>query len=409
MALREIIVFIYLPGEVSAVPAGMFTHDSATGVGTFAYGERYLQRSNAMPVDPVSLKLGITADAVVENSGLYGAFRDAAPDYWGRLVIASELNTVPETISEVDFLLKANATRVGNLDFRSSPDSPEPELAPPAYDQLANVIHGAEDIESGRPAEAHILHLLRQGSSMGGARPKCTIEWNDGLWIAKFPAQGDTVDIPAIEYATMRLAEECGIEIPEIKLRSIAGKNVFFIKRFDRAQSSEGWLRNGFISSLSLMRLDERDRLHWSYISVAGLMRQYCPAEDLRKLYQRMIFNIFVRNTDDHPRNHGFLATENGLRLSPAYDIVPSLTQAGVSTRFDLAMTVGKQGRNATVDNALSNCEQFGLSQKQAKKIIDEITGITRNWKKVFAECCVAEREIKLLEPSFSCLLAISI
>ena len=401
MAIREIIVFIYLPGEVTAVPAGIFTHDSDTGVGIFAYGERYLERSNAMSVDPVSLKLGTTANGVMENSGLYGAFRDSAPDYWGRLVIASELNTAPESVSEVDFLLKTNATRVGNLDFRSYPDSPEPELVPPAYNQLANIIHGAEDIEAGRLAEAHILHLLRQGSSMGGARPKCTVEWNNRLWIAKFPAQGDTVDIPTIEYAAMKLAENCGIEIPEIKLRSIAGKNVFLIKRFDRSFSPEGWLRNGFISSLSLMRLDEKDRLHWSYISIAGLMRQYCPAEDLRKLYRRMIFNILVRNTDDHPRNHGFLATKNGLRLSPAYDIVPSLTQAGVGTSFDLAMTVGKQGRNATFDNALSNCGQFGLSQKQAKETIDAMTESIRNWKKIFAKCHLPEREIKLLEPSF--------
>jgi serine/threonine-protein kinase HipA len=111
-----------------------------------------------------------------------------------------------------------------------------------------------------------------------------------------------------------------------------SGKNVFLIKRFDRSYSPEGWLRNGFISSLSLMRLDEKDRLNWSYTSIAGLMRQCCPA--------------------------------------------------GVGTSFNLAMTVGKQGRNATINNALSNCGQFGLSQKQAKELIDEITEKPETGKK---------------------------
>ena len=401
MAIKEIIVFIYLPGETVAVPAGIFTHDSDASVGTFTYGERYLKRENAMPVDPVSLQLGVSSSAVIENSGLYGAFRDASPDYWGRLVIAAELRTAPEGLSEIDFLLNSNATRVGNLDFRKNPDSAEPELKPPSFDQLSNVINAAADIEAGKSAEAHILHLLRQGTSMGGARPKCTVEWDNDLWIAKFPARGDSVDIPRIEYATMKLAQNCGIEIPELKLESISGKDIFLIKRFDREYTPAGWLRNGFISSLSLMQLDERDRLQWSYISIAGLMRQYCPVDDLVKLFSRMVFNILVRNTDDHPRNHGFLMKENELKLSPAYDIVPTFAQCGIGTDFDLAMTIGEEGRKATIDNALSRCEQFRISKRQGKDIIDQQLDIVRNWKILFEECGVSNRDLKLLEPSF--------
>ena len=402
MPVKEIIVFIYLPGDPVAVPAGIFTHDSDTEVGTFAYGRRYIERNNAIPVDPVALELGLNPDAVTENSGLYGAFRDASPDYWGRLVIAAELKTAPEALSEIDFLLDTNATRVGNLDFRISPDSPEPEWIPPAFEQLANILHAAEELESGNSAEPHLIRLLRQGTSMGGARPKCTVEWNNELWITKFPAKGDSVDIPVIEFATMKLAEKCGIEIPEIKLKSLAGKNVYLIKRFDRSYTTEGWLRNGFISSLSLMRLDEKDRVPWSYISIAGLMRKYCQADDLQKLFCRMVFNILVRNTDDHPRNHGFLNTEKGLKLSPAYDIVPTFTQMGVGTDFNLAMTVGEKGRLATIENALSKYEQFGLSKRQAEEIINEMSEKVRNWENLFKNCGVSEKDVELLKASFN-------
>ena len=402
MASKEIIVFIYLPGERTAVPAGVFYHDSDSGVGTFVYGRRYRERANAMAVDPVALPLGIDPAPVTTNGGLYGAFRDASPDYWGRLVIVAELNTAPETISETDFLLAGNATRTGSLDFRLSPDAPEPELAPPHFNQLSGILGAAEDIESGRQAESHIVHLLRQGSSMGGARPKCTVEWKKALWIATFPSKGDTINIPRIEYATMKLAEACGVEIPEVAIIPVSGKDIYLIRRFDRERTAGGWLRHGFISSLSLMRQDERDRLDWSYPAIAAVMRRHCPASDILQFFRRMVFNILVRNTDDHPRNHGFLAGENGLHLSPAYDIVPSFVQHGVSTEFKLAMSVGERGREATIENALSLCGQFGLAGRNAQSTANEMLSTLKTWRKHFAECGVSEKEINLLEPSFS-------
>jgi serine/threonine-protein kinase HipA len=401
MDAKEIIVFVYLPGEITAVPAGVFSHDSDSGVGNFIYGRRYLERTNAMAVDPISLPLGIDPAPVTTNGGLYGAFRDASPDYWGRLVIAAELNTAPETISETDFLLEGNATRTGNLDFRMSPDAPEPELAPPHFNQLSGILGAAEDIESGREAEPHIVHLLRQGSSMGGARPKCTVEWKKALWIAKFPSRGDTINIPRIEYATMKLAKACGVKIPEVQIIPVSGKDIYLIRRFDREETTGGWLRQGFISSLSLMRQDERDRLDWSYPAIAAAMRRHCLASDILQFFRRMVFNILVRNTDDHPRNHGFLTGKSGLHLSPAYDIVPNFVQHGVSTEFNLAMSVGERGREATIENALSLCGQFGLTRKNAQTTVNEMLSTLKTWRNHFAKNGVSKKEISLLEPSF--------
>jgi serine/threonine-protein kinase HipA len=400
MAEKEIIVFIYLPGMVDAVPAGIFSHDSDSEIGTFIYGQRYLERDNAIAVDPIALPLGVEPSPVITNSGVYGSFRDASPDYWGRLVIAAELKTAPESLSEIDFLMHSNATRVGNLDFRESPESPEPDLSPPAFNQLSTIIHAAENIEDGKESEPYLIDLLCQGSSMGGARPKCTVEWNNSLWLAKFSSKGDTVNIPRIEYAAMKLAEECGINVPDLDVCSVAGKDVYLIKRFDREKSTDGWLRNGFISSLSLMQLDERDRLDWSYPLIAATMRKYCSITDVIQLYRRMIYNIFIRNTDDHPRNHGIMIAGKKLKLSPAYDIVPSFIQLGVSTDFNLAMSVGKRGREASIDNALSACEQFGLTHNKAQAVIDEMFDVINNWQELFAKYGVSQQEIELLKPS---------
>jgi serine/threonine-protein kinase HipA len=400
MPERQLTVFIYLPGHTTAVPAGIFTHDADAGIGRFDYGRRYLERPDALPVDPIALPLGPLQRDVTLNDGLYGVLCDAAPDYWGRLVIAAERRTAPEALSEFDFLLAGNATRVGNLDFRHSASAPEPTLSPPHFNQLKDILLAAEKVASGDTCDIRLVRLLRQGTSVGGARPKCTVELGDALWIAKFPAKDDTVNIPRIEYATMKLAQQCGISVPELRLAEAGGKDIYLIRRFDRQRKHDGWLRHGFLSGLSLMEWDVRDRLLWEYPGLAARMRQHMRADDLAELYRRMVFNIMVRNTDDHPRNHGFLVRGQKIGLSPAYDIVPTLTQAGVGTEFRLAMSLGDEGREATLDNALSRSAQFGLSEREARHVIDGMLATCRDWRSLFHEAGVSPRDMDIVAPS---------
>ena len=402
MTEKKVVAFIYLPGEIAAVPAGIFTHNGEMNVGRFTYGRRYIDRPKAMSVEPVALPIGMPSREVTTNRGLYGAFRDAAPDYWGRLVIAAERRVPPEALSETDFLLEANATRVGNLDFRLSPDDPEPHLEPPHFNQIEEILEAATQIEAGIEVRPHLLRLLRQGSSLGGARPKCTVGWQDALWVAKFPAKNDTMNIPRIEFATMTLAARCGIRIPELQMKSVGGKDILLVRRFDREKGKDGWTRKGFLSSLSLMQWDELDRLSWDYAAIADSMRRHVAANGIEELFRRMVYNIMVRNTDDHPRNHGFIVDGEKMELSPAYDIVPSFTQAGVGTDFDLAMSVGKSGRAASLENAMSRAARFGLSNKEGKTIVGQIAEGVRHWRDFFEEVGLTGNELKALMPSFA-------
>ena len=399
---RKVTVFVYLPGETVAVPAGIFTHHGDSGIGAFAYGRKYLERPNALPVDTIALPLGVVPREVTGNGGLYGAFRDAAPDYWGRLVIAADTGAPPEALSEIDFLLAANASRVGNLDFRSSPENHEPILGPPHFNDLARIIQAARQLTAGEPVETGLLKLLRQGTSMGGARPKCTVEWQDALWIAKFPAREDTLNIPRIEFATMELARRCCITVPELRLVSVGENDIFLSRRFDREKGRAGWLRRGFLSALSFMQWDEGDRQLWDYAAIADLMRRHMTAEDIQELFRRMVFNMLVRNTDDHPRNHGFVLDEGKMSLSPAYDIVPTPAQFGVGTGFRLAMSVGEQGREATLENALSRSARYGLSKEDARAIVQQLVEIVSGWREHFEECGVSRRQVEFLAPSFA-------
>lgn len=407
MSIKKIFVFIYLPGKVEAVPAGRFDFDAEAEIGTFAYGRQYQLRENAVPVDPIELPLGKgTYKAAQRCAGLYGAFRDAMPDWWGRLVIARMLKKPSEDISEVDYLLYSNASRTGNLDFRDSLEAPEPQMRPPSFAELENLYKIAQAIETDTylsPEEEALVPHLAQGTSMGGARPKCTVSWNNELWLAKFPAVGDRWSNAYVEYASMRLAEQCGIGVPAMVVKQIGGKDVLLLKRFDREMSKQGMVRHGYISALTVLGIDEREREKYSYPGLADAMRRhgFATSQDLEELYRRMIFNILARNTDDHPRNHGFLHKNGVWRLSPAFDITPTEARPGIGSEFHLAMSVGNYGREASLENALSMPERFGLTPEIARGIVKDMMNVVADWRNTFHECGVSERDIARFTTTF--------
>ena len=124
-------VFIHLPGETEAVPAGRLTmieQGLQVQASTFAYGRRYVARANALPVDPIALALeaGRNGEERVPAAGLamFGALRDATPDAWGRRVIENRLRAPPNGLPESVYLDHAGPHRAGALDVRASPTSP---------------------------------------------------------------------------------------------------------------------------------------------------------------------------------------------------------------------------------------------------------------------------------------------
>jgi serine/threonine-protein kinase HipA len=404
MAAQQLIVFCYLPGAVEAIPAGRFEHDAEASVGSFQYGLRYVERADAAAVDCVSLPLGVATAPVTTNGGLYGAFRDACPDYWGRLVIARGMQCPIEAVSELDYLIHANATRVGNLDFRASLEAPEPILTPPRFSDLGALLDAANELESGSTVDPSLQLLLEQGSSLGGARPKCTIEADGVLWLAKFPSRDDSLSIPRVEYATMTLARSCGLRVPELRLERVGERDVLLVRRFDRNSVAGGWSRRGYLSALSLAQWDERDRDRWSYRSVADLIRRHSVSarQDLHELFLRIGFNILVRNTDDHPRNHGFLLEGGGVSLSPLFDVLPTFARRGVGTDFFLAMGLGAQGRLASIENLASIAPVFDLKQNTAMSLLNGLREqVSDRWQETFAAAGLSDGGLELLAPSF--------
>jgi serine/threonine-protein kinase HipA len=403
---RQAYVYVQLPGTLDTVPAALLKVEKlrdGTYVGRFRYGDRYLERRDAIALDPFKLPLGNTVQEFTKLKGIPGAVRDAGPDAWGRRVIEHKLERSPADLEEIDYLLNGPQDGAGYLSFGLKLAPPAPRRGYNRTHQLADLLAAAEAIEEGKRVPVHLLEQLEPGTSMGGARPKATIEDGDRLWIGKFPEKADRCNLQRIEYATIEFARRCGIAACNARIETIGGRDVLMVERFDRARAEGGYLRFGIVSGLTLLDCDANhlDRERWSYPLLADELRRWSekPDEDRVELFRRIVFNAAVTNNDDHPRNHAVRRTARSWRLTPAYDLVP---QPLVSLeRRDLAMTVGTFGRTASVYNLLSQSERFGLSAEAARNEIERIVRTLKTWREHFGACGVSAKDIDYIAPAF--------
>jgi serine/threonine-protein kinase HipA len=403
---RQAYIYVQLPGTLNTVPAALLKVEKlrdGTFVGRFRYGDRYLERKDAVAFDPFKLPLGNAVQEFTRLKGIPGAVRDAGPDAWGRRVIEHKLERGPADLEEIDYLLNGPQDGAGYLSFGLKLEPPARRRPYNRTHQLAGLIEAAEAIEEGKRLPAHLLEQLEPGTSMGGARPKATIEDGDRLWIGKFPEKADRCNLQRIEYATIELARRCGIAACNARIESIGGRDVLMVERFDRVATGGGYLRLGLVSGLTLLDCDENypDRERWSYPLLADELRRWSekPDEDRAELFRRIVFNAAVTNNDDHPRNHAVRRTARGWRLTPAYDLVPAPVVS--LERRDLAMTIGNYGRTASVYNLLSQSERFGLTTEVARKEIEKISATLRTWREHFRACGVSAKDIEYIAPAF--------
>ena len=389
--ISEAYVWIWLPGAHDPVVCGKLV--AQNDFYNFVYGLSYLERPDAIALDPVELPL--REDVFSPSFGeTHSVLRDAAPDAWGRRVLLYKSGGRP--LSELDYLLRAGGDRIGALDVAvdaAGYAARQTDIQP----SLEDLFNAAQALEAGKPLPKSLENALLHGSSVGGARPKALLNEKQHKWIAKFSSFTDYYPVIRSECAAMWLAGQCGIKVPETRLLRKLGKDVLLVRRFDRELVDGQWCRRFLISGLTALQLHETEAVLASYPDLAAFLRRlgkYYPA-DSQQLYRRMVFNILIGNIDDHARNHAFFWDGRSYMLTPAYDIYPMMR---VGQTANQAMIVGEHGRESTLRNALSMAEQFGLTSTDAKEVNDEVEGIIREkWDEAAERGRLTKNESKAL------------
>ena len=380
--LRETYVWVWLPGAAEPVVAGRLAPDGDRLI--FNYGKSYLARDNAIALYEPELPLRPGALPLLPGLSMPNCLRDAAPDAWGRRVILNRLLgrkgavTDSAEFDELTYLLESGSDRIGALDFQRSPTEYVPRC--PAGAALEELLASAERVEKGIPLTPELDQALNHGTSIGGARPKASIESGRKKYIAKFASTTDLYSVVKAEFVAMWLARRISLDVAPVSLTQAAGRDVLLIERFDRIPTEGGWQRRAMVSALTLLGLDEMMARYASYEDLAEIVRHRFtrPAATLRELFSRLIFNILCGNTDDHARNHAAFWDGRMLALTPAYDLCP---QARTGNEATQAMLISGDNRMSRMSSCLDAAHHFLLSRAEALAIVEaQMKGLARHW-----------------------------
>ena len=382
---------------------------------SFEYAEAWINRQNPILFLDPHLGFYKGKQYLPEEKNNFGIFLDSSPDRWGRLLMrrreawqAKEQGRDEHMLFETDFLLGVfDGHRMGAVRFKLGEDGPfmndQKKMATPPWTSLRELEHASLQLEQddaiNDPEYALWLSvLIDPGSSLGGARPKASVIDEHGhLWIAKFPSSRDEKNTGAWEMVLHELAKACGIHVSEARLQKFSGKHhTFLSKRFDRTNDQR---RIHFASAMTLLGLqdgaDHADGI--GYLDLVGFIMQHCPAakEDLEQLWRRMLFNVLVSNTDDHMRNHGFILTDKGWRLSPAYDMNPNEMGNG------LTLNISENSNTLDISLALETAHLYQLKIEKAESIITEMHLEISNWRSVAKKFGISNSEIEQTKRAF--------
>lgn len=382
---------------------------------SFEYSKEWLKSGKAQFLDPdLQLYSGpqYLSDGKKSN---FGIFLDSAPDRWGRMLMrrrealfARNENRKEKILSEADYLLGVfDGHRMGAIRFKTDEKqsflNDNSEMASPPWTFLRDLEYASlqlekDDIMNDDDYSKWLTMLMNPGSSLGGARPKASvIDPNGNLFIAKFPSRKDHIDMGAWEMVVHELAVKAEINIAEAKIEKFySDKNTFLTKRFDRTQNGE---RVHFATAMSMLGYtdgsDFQDGV--SYLQILEFLIQHGANtnEDLEELWRRIVFSICVTNTDDHLRNHGFLLTERGWVLSPAYDVNPERAGRG------LKLNISENDNSLDLDLAREVAESFRLNPKKASQIIEQVKNSVTGWRKLANKLNIPKNEQEEMSIAF--------
>lgn len=364
--------------------------------------------------------------------GLPGLLADSLPDAFGTQIIdewfASKGLSL-QKITPLDRLCYVGKRAMGALEFE--PSRQIEGLEESSVIHLRELTALTESVFTERAAfqekltqcDKSVVDILKVGTSAGGAKPKAIVAYNDvtgevrsgqveapdgfGYWLLKF--DGGTYSehshlsdnprgIGNVEYAYYLMAKACGIRMTECRLLQDGDCHHFMTRRFDRTDRGE---KLHMQTLAGLAHLD-RDQRH-SYEQIFEVLRRMkfgMPEQE--QLYRRMVFNVVMRNHDDHTKNFSFLMDKGGKwHLAPAYDLCYSYSPNGRWTaRHQLSLN-GKQDAFERKD-LLDVARTVGING--ADSIVDHITYVASQWEQYAGEAGVPmlfvrgiQRELRML------------
>lgn len=411
-------------------PVGTFRWDERYQVAQFEYDSSFVGKG----LEPSPLMMPVREGRVYSFAGLNretfmglpGMLADSLPDTYGRALFNSWLALMGRTSSNpIESLCFLGKRCMGALEFEPAIDTGYNLQQRFEIDSLVDV---AREALSGKESfgvnlndnrKAAIAEILRLGTSAGGQRAKALIAYNKATgevrsgqvdapegfdhYLIKLDGVSakagfrETENFGRLEYSFYLLAKACGIEMTECSLMEENGRAHFLTKRFDRENGRKVHMQ----TLCGIAHYDFRLLRGYSYEQAFNVMRALrLTYAEAREMFRRMVFNVAVRNQDDHTKNISFLMGEDGKwRLSPAYDMGYAYNpQGGWTSRHQ--MSVNGKFDGITRADLLSFASANGI--KDAAEIIDQVLRAAARWPEMAREVGAPEDMIKVIAMNMS-------
>lgn len=407
-------------------PVGTFRWDERYAVARFEYAPGFVARG----LEPSPLMMPVREGRVYSFAGLNrdtfmglpGMLADALPDTYGRALFEKWLTLTGHTSSNpVEALCFLGKRCMGALEFEPAIEMGYDSQRRFEIDSLVEVAREAlsEKASFGvnltGDAKAVIAEILRLGTSAGGQRAKAIIAYNKATgevrsgqveapegfdyYLIKLDGVSakagfkETENYGRLEYSFYNLATACGIEMTDCSLIEENGRAHFLTRRFDRV----GGRKIHMQTLCGLAHYDFRLLRAYSYEQAFGVMRALrLPYSAAREMFRRMVFNVVVRNQDDHTKNISFLMDESGRwRLSPAYDMGYAFNpQGGWTAKHQ--MSVNGKFEDITRDDLLAVAAANNI--KDVAEVIDQVVDAAARWPRMALECGVPKDMVSGIE-----------
>ena len=383
--------------------------------GIFQYTPEFA--ASRIEVAPLTMPLSVAPYAFPELpkpafKGLPGLLADSLPDKYGNALIDSWLvreGREPGSFNPVERLCYIGARGMGALEFLPTllkATRPSRTVQIDALVELANqvlsdrkALHG---VLTGDDDRGMIEEILRVGTSAGGARAKAVLAWNPttgefrsgqapadegfGDWLIKFDGVDENRDkeladpkgFGLIEYAFSQMAADVGIAMSECRLHHEGGRSHFMTRRFDRSPTGD---KSHMQSLAALCHYDFNAAGAYSYEQAVETIRTLdLPAADLEQQFRRAVFNVLIRNQDDHVKNIAFLMDRDGAwRLSPAFDVAYAYNPSGSWTGAHQMSLNGKRDAFQRQD-LIAFGGHCGFKPRRSVALIEEMADRVRKW-----------------------------
>ena len=407
-----------------------YLHQDDNQMVGFQYDEEFL-KSN-IEISPVKMPLSTATysfPALREETfhGLPGMVADSLPDKFGNIVISKYLESqgrTADSLSVIEKLCYTGKRGMGALEYEPSQELAEinETVDLDALTKLASEILSEKEKVHIEKNDNLMAQLMECGSSVGGARAKTLIAWNNETndirsgqinagngyeyWLLKFDniknnkdkdSRPDDGEYTKVEYAYYLMALDAGIKMSECRLYKENGSAHFMTKRFDRKGAKGEKLH--MQSLCALAHMDFNSPRVYSYEEAFAVMKQLkLPYSDFVQLFRRMVFNEYARNYDDHTKNISFLMDKKGIwSLSPAYDITFSYRKDSIWVSAHQMLINGKSD-GITKEDMLKTAGKAGIKKSDAEKIIQQVIASVSKWEYFAKQSGMSEHNIKKIK-----------